>query len=541
MSPSKSSSSSSSQLKVDAKNQEVPIFLRKTYHMIDTCDDNVCSWCEEGTTFVVKEPETFEKVIIPQFFKHSKFSSFVRQLNFYGFRKIKYTDSIRINTAEEQKTANFWRFRHENFKKGREDLLGDIKRMNSASKEVAKKASASTSASLKTSSSSATTTATVKKVVDKKGAEVKELKEELNTLKDRIKEMTSNIDQLTSLVQTVTLKPCITATATSKDCATGHGHAQEGQDCMDQVDDSAPVGNKRKKTSLLESNMNMNSLDMNMDMDMVVDQVGSSNSIHGHEQPIADTCASSTGIMAMDDIAFHPTTMFPPEPVLSQEGPEQVPSARLGLDEELFVDELFHAFDSESDMDMLVPLSDSDSSSVSTMDIKRLSGSPTFISPSESPVKEEEPFKAPAWNIAAPASKETERTITTTRTSSTNTNAPDQAMMNKLSDALTVLPKDVQEMLVNRLISTITSPETMKSHMDAVCAEKERASLTSLMATEAASKALLEQQHNDVVLQTASATLTALLTQFSVALKDKETQKRLVNTNKTLPVITVHA
>ena len=500
----------------------------------------------------MKEPETFEKVIIPQFFKHSKFSSFVRQLNFYGFRKIKYTDSIRINTAEEQKTANFWRFRHEHFKKGREDLLGDIKRMNSASKEVAKKASAS--ASLKTSSTTtATATASVKKVVDKKGAEVKELKEELNTLKDRIKEMTSNIDQLTSLVQTVTLKPCATSTATvtSQDGATIHGHAQEGQDCMDQVDDSAPVGHKRKKTSLLESNMNMNSFDMdinmNMDMDIVVDQVGSSNSIHGHEQgqPIADACASSTGIMAMNDIAFHPTTMFPPEPVLSQEGPEQVPSARLGLDEELFVDELFHAFDSESDMDMLVPLSDSDSSSVSTMDIhiKELSGSPTFISPSESPVKEEEPVKAPAWNIAAPAPKETERTITTTttRTSSTNTNAPDQAMMNKLSDALTVLPKDVQEMLVNRLISTITSPETIKSHMDAVCAEKERASLTSLMATEAASKALLEQQHNDVVLQTASATLTALLTQFSVALKDKETQKRLVNTTKTLPVITVHA
>ena len=511
----------------------------------------------------MKEPETFEKVIIPQFFKHSKFSSFVRQLNFYGFRKIKYTDSIRINTLEEQKTANFWRFRHENFRKGREDLLADIKRMNSASKEVAKKASAS--------AASSTTPTMTKKVVDKKGgAEVKELKEELNTLKDRIKEMTSNIDQLTSLVQTVTLKPTAAgnnnANATAPATATGNAH--EGQDCMDQVDDSAPVGHKRKKVSLLESNINSLDMPMDMNMNMVVDQVGSSNSIqgHGHGQPIADACASSTGIMAMDDIAFHPTTIFPPEPVLSQEGPEQVPSARLGLDEELFVDELFHAFDSESDMDMLVPLSSS--SSVCTVDMKESSGSATFISPSESPVKEaeeHEPVKAATWNIAAAP----KMTITTTRTSSTSTtssssttstststaNAPDQAMMNKLSDALTVLPKDVQEMLVNRLISTITSPETIKSHMDAVCAEKERianqasnasscssaASLTSLMATEAASKAVLEQQHNEVVLQTASATLTALLTQFSVALKDKDTQKRLVNTNKTLPVIPVHA
>ena len=461
--------------------------------------------------------------------------------------------------------------------------------MNSASKEVAKKqanadananASLNGKASLSGSVSAGNANANaVKKVVDKKGAEVKELKEELNTLKDRIKEMTSNIDQLTSLVQTVTLKPCATVTSQGQAQAQD-GAAIQGQDCMDQVDDSAPVGHKRKKTSLLESNMNMNSLDMDMDMDMdiVVDQVGSSNSIHGHGhgQPIADACASSTGIMAMHDIAFHPTTIFPPEPVLSQEGPEQVPStsARLGSDEELFVDELFHAFDSESDMDMLVPLSDdtdSSSASVSTMDInikdeqeqeqekeqkqEQELRSLTFVSPSESPVKEEEPFKATAWNIAAPvpvpapAPKDMVKTITTTttRTISTNTNVPDQAMMNKLSDALTVLPKDVQEMLVNRLISTITSPETIKSHMDAVCAEKERASLTSLIATEAASnaKALLEQQHNDVVLQTASATLTALLTQFSVALKDKDAQKRLVNananTNKTLPVITVHA
>mmetsp|Transcript_3580 Transcript_3580/g.6763 ORF Transcript_3580/g.6763 Transcript_3580/m.6763 type:complete len:540 (-) Transcript_3580:770-2389(-) len=107
---------------------EVPIFLRKTYHMIDTCDENIASWADDGSTFVVKQPETFEKEIIPQFFKHNKFSSFVRQLNFYGFRKIKFSDSILIDEDLEKKTANFWKFRHENFKRGREDLLMEIKR-----------------------------------------------------------------------------------------------------------------------------------------------------------------------------------------------------------------------------------------------------------------------------------------------------------------------------------------------------------------------------------------------------------------------------
>lgn len=46
--------------------------------MIDSCDPTVAGWSEDGETFVVKDPTKFEKIIIPQFFKHSKFSSFVR-------------------------------------------------------------------------------------------------------------------------------------------------------------------------------------------------------------------------------------------------------------------------------------------------------------------------------------------------------------------------------------------------------------------------------------------------------------------------------
>ena len=46
--------------------------------MVDTCDPTIASWSEDGETFVVKDPVKFERSIIPQFFKHSKFSSFVR-------------------------------------------------------------------------------------------------------------------------------------------------------------------------------------------------------------------------------------------------------------------------------------------------------------------------------------------------------------------------------------------------------------------------------------------------------------------------------
>lgn len=40
----------------DANNNAIPIFLRKTYKMIDACDPEICSWTDDGEMFVVKQP-----------------------------------------------------------------------------------------------------------------------------------------------------------------------------------------------------------------------------------------------------------------------------------------------------------------------------------------------------------------------------------------------------------------------------------------------------------------------------------------------------
>jgi len=104
----------------------IPIFLKKTYKMIDTCDSNVASWTADGDMFVVKDPDLFAGSIIPQFFDHSKFSSFARQLNFYGFRKMQ-SKPIR-NSDFDANTARHVTFFNENFKRGRGDLLKKIQR-----------------------------------------------------------------------------------------------------------------------------------------------------------------------------------------------------------------------------------------------------------------------------------------------------------------------------------------------------------------------------------------------------------------------------
>ncbi|KAL1824312.1 hypothetical protein ACET3Z_011090 [Daucus carota] len=92
-------------------------FLTKTYQLVeDRITDDVVSWNESGTTFIVWKIDDFSKDLLPAYFKHNNFSSFVRQLNTYGFRKI---------------VPDKWEFSNDNFKRGHRDLLRDIRRRKS--------------------------------------------------------------------------------------------------------------------------------------------------------------------------------------------------------------------------------------------------------------------------------------------------------------------------------------------------------------------------------------------------------------------------
>jgi len=104
----------------------IPIFLKKTYKMIESSPPEIAAWTADGEMFVVKDPDEFAAQIIPQYFDHNKFSSFARQLNFYGFRKMQ-SKPIR-NSDFDANTAKHVTFYNENFKRGRHDLLKKIQR-----------------------------------------------------------------------------------------------------------------------------------------------------------------------------------------------------------------------------------------------------------------------------------------------------------------------------------------------------------------------------------------------------------------------------
>ncbi|KAM8953647.1 heat shock factor protein 3-like [Pelodytes ibericus] len=115
---------------VPLANSPVPAFLIKLWTLVeDPTNVDVIAWNRNGQNFCILDEQRFSKEILPKYFKHNNLSSFIRQLNMYGFRKV-----MNLESGLVKFDGTSIEFQHPCFKKGRAELLENIKRKMSAVK-----------------------------------------------------------------------------------------------------------------------------------------------------------------------------------------------------------------------------------------------------------------------------------------------------------------------------------------------------------------------------------------------------------------------
>lgn len=114
-----------------------PAFVMKIWSMVNDPENHeYIRWNEDGQTFQVFHREEFMKSILPKYFKHNNFASFVRQLNMYGWHKVQDVTSGSM-AKDEKNQEEVWQFKNPSFIRGREDLLDNIVRNRTGGLEEA--------------------------------------------------------------------------------------------------------------------------------------------------------------------------------------------------------------------------------------------------------------------------------------------------------------------------------------------------------------------------------------------------------------------
>lgn len=108
--------------KIDKFNM-VPGFILKLWKMVNDpqCNDLI-SWSDNGSSFIIIDPPRFSQEL-SKYFKHNNLSSFIRQLNMYGFRKVATIENSGLHPGVDD-----LHFYHPEFVRGHKDRLAGIKR-----------------------------------------------------------------------------------------------------------------------------------------------------------------------------------------------------------------------------------------------------------------------------------------------------------------------------------------------------------------------------------------------------------------------------
>ncbi|SPO24583.1 related to Heat shock factor protein [Ustilago trichophora] len=120
--------SASDSLRAIPTNKNNPAFLNKLRSMVDDPNtDELIRWSPDGASFFVPNHVRFGDEVLPRFFKHNRFSSFVRQLNMYGFHKVPHLQQGALKHDSPQE-SELWEFSNPHFHRDHPDWLSKVQR-----------------------------------------------------------------------------------------------------------------------------------------------------------------------------------------------------------------------------------------------------------------------------------------------------------------------------------------------------------------------------------------------------------------------------
>lgn len=107
----------------------IPAFLSKLWKIVNDPDiDHLICWSSDGRSFTIHNQAQFWYSLLPAYYKHNNMSSFIRQLNMYGFHKLS-SEGGGIDCDRDD-----LRFYHPYFQQDQPNLLKLIKRKMASTK-----------------------------------------------------------------------------------------------------------------------------------------------------------------------------------------------------------------------------------------------------------------------------------------------------------------------------------------------------------------------------------------------------------------------
>ncbi len=121
--------------KREKSTKEPCFFLEKLFKILKSKENwKIINWSEDGTKVIIFDTIKFSNKILPKYFNHKNYSSFVRQLNIYGFNKIN-----NIYNLKSEQYFNEYFQRDKTIEEIREIKRKNISYENNKNKEEIKK------------------------------------------------------------------------------------------------------------------------------------------------------------------------------------------------------------------------------------------------------------------------------------------------------------------------------------------------------------------------------------------------------------------